>query len=86
MTKEEIIKKRYPFYDENLSIKDIELCGEQVQQLMDDYAECEVKKLKQAHVSGMLVCPFCGDVDFDKEGLKYHLDNYCDEYRQINLR
>lgn len=50
MTKEEVIKKRYPFYDENLSIKDIELCGEQVQQLMDDYAEFEVKKLKQALV------------------------------------
>ena len=86
MTKGEIIKKRYPFYDENLSIKDVELNGEQVQNLMQEYADSEVKKLQQAHVSGMLVCPFCGEVDFDKEGLKYHLETYCNEYQQTNYR
>ena len=53
MTKGEIIKKRYPFYDENLSIKDVELNGEQVQNLMQEYADSEVKKLQQAHVSGI---------------------------------
>lgn len=47
MTKEEIIKRRYPFYDENLSIKDIELCGEEVQQLMGDYAKCEIDKARE---------------------------------------
>lgn len=26
-------------------------------------------------------CPFCGDMDFDLKGLKYHLTNYCEEYQ-----
>ncbi len=26
-------------------------------------------------------CPFCGEDDFDLIGLKYHLINYCDEYK-----
>lgn len=25
-------------------------------------------------------CPFCGQDDFDKPGLKYHLNVYCVEY------
>lgn len=25
-------------------------------------------------------CPFCGESDFDKPGLKYHL-NYCNEFQ-----
>ena len=70
MTKEQIIKKRYPFYDENLSIKDVELNGEQVQQLMEDYADSKVEKLKKAYDSERIVCPFCHDTDFDKRGLK----------------
>jgi len=28
----------------------------------------------------LLQCPFCGDDDFDKIGLKHHLNNYCTEY------
>lgn len=28
-----------------------------------------------------LVCPFCGEKDFDKIGLKYHLQNYCNDYK-----
>ena len=27
------------------------------------------------------VCPFCGDGGFDKEGLKYHLQTYCQIYK-----
>jgi hypothetical protein len=27
-----------------------------------------------------LVCPFCGEKDFDKIGLKHHLEHYCEEY------
>ena len=26
-------------------------------------------------------CPFCNEHDFDKIGLKYHLSNYCTEYK-----
>jgi len=25
-------------------------------------------------------CPFCGEEGFDKIGLKYHLQHYCEEY------
>jgi len=35
-TAEEIIKERYPFYDENIVQKDIKLNGEQVQQLINE--------------------------------------------------
>lgn len=30
-----------------------------------------------------IVCPFCGEDDFDKEGLKYHLGKYCEEYANV---
>lgn len=30
-----------------------------------------------------LTCPFCLEDDFDKEGLLYHIDNYCSEARQV---
>jgi len=30
----------------------------------------------------MIECPFCGEKDFDKTGLKYHLYNYCQEYKR----
>lgn len=30
-----------------------------------------------------LVCPFCDAIEFDKIGLKYHLANFCEEYRNI---
>ena len=28
-------------------------------------------------------CPFCNQDDFDKVGLKYHLENYCEAYRAV---
>lgn len=28
-----------------------------------------------------IVCPFCGQEDFDLLGLKYHLSNYCNVYQ-----
>jgi len=28
-------------------------------------------------------CPFCNEDDFDKMGLKYHLENYCLEYKNM---
>lgn len=34
-------------------------------------------------MSEYLECPFCDNddnLDFDKEGLAYHLQNYCPEY------
>lgn len=27
------------------------------------------------------ICPFCGENDFDKVGLKHHLENYCEVYQ-----
>ena len=29
----------------------------------------------------MIECPFCSEKDFDKIGLKYHLENHCEEYK-----
>ncbi|MFA5299758.1 MAG: hypothetical protein WC389_16355 [Lutibacter sp.] len=28
-----------------------------------------------------IVCPFCSEKDFDKVGLKYHLENYCEIFK-----
>jgi len=27
-----------------------------------------------------IICPFCGEEDFDLRGLKHHLENYCTVY------
>lgn len=35
MSNDEIIKSKYPFYDENIEQRDVELDGKQVQHLMD---------------------------------------------------
>ena len=32
-----------------------------------------------------IACPFCGEDDFDKEGLKCRLENYCEEYHNITI-
>jgi len=32
-----------------------------------------------------IVCPFCGEDDFDKEGLKGHLVHDCEEYAKIEV-
>ncbi|MCK9429834.1 MAG: hypothetical protein M0R17_07500 [Candidatus Omnitrophica bacterium] len=45
MTKQEIIKVRYPFFDEDIYRKDIELNAEAVMELMDDYLLSELKSL-----------------------------------------
>lgn len=29
---------------------------------------------------GCLFCPFCGETDFDRIGLKNHLERYCSEW------
>uniref|UniRef100_A0A6M3KZ47 Uncharacterized protein n=1 Tax=viral metagenome TaxID=1070528 RepID=A0A6M3KZ47_9ZZZZ len=30
-----------------------------------------------------LTCPFCGEPDFDKIGLKIHLERWCEEYEKL---
>ena len=30
-----------------------------------------------------IVCPFCGEPGFDKPGLKYHLEEYCEGWRKV---
>lgn len=32
-----------------------------------------------------LVCPFCGDDDFDAIGLKLHLATYCEAYASLEV-
>jgi hypothetical protein len=43
MTKNEIIKNRYPFYDEDIATKDIELNAESVKELMNDLLDEVIK-------------------------------------------
>ena len=43
MTKDEIIKKRYPFYDPMIAQKGIEIGAEEVKELMDDLMDEIVK-------------------------------------------
>jgi len=33
----------------------------------------------------LLTCPFCGDTDFDKIGLKLHLKYHCEEYKNLTI-
>jgi hypothetical protein len=30
-----------------------------------------------------LICPFCGETDFDEIGLKHHLIEYCEKYNLV---
>ena len=32
-----------------------------------------------------VICPFCKEDGFDKPGLKYHLQKYCDVYYRVCL-
>lgn len=63
-TPEEIIKEKYPFYDENYTNKDVELNGKQVTELMIRYADQfkQVKvepKVKPACETDKTQCKFC---------------------------
>ena len=61
-TPEEIIKEKYPFYDENYVNKDIELDGKQITELMIKYADQykQVKVEPEVILQGeLLPCPFC---------------------------
>jgi hypothetical protein len=42
-TPSELIKEKYPFYDTGKAPHDVELCGEQVEELMRQYADEVVK-------------------------------------------
>jgi len=33
--------------------------------------------------AGDMVCPFCGDTDYDRIGLKHHLQHTCDKWDAI---
>lgn len=46
MTQNEIIQKRYPFYNEDISTKDIEINAEAAKQLMEDYRNDQLKELQ----------------------------------------
>jgi hypothetical protein len=35
-------------------------------------------------VSADLICPFCGEADYDSPGLKNHIDFFCERYRLVD--
>ena len=45
MTKNEIIKKHYPFYNEDIAMKDIQINAEEVKELMEAYWIDQLKGL-----------------------------------------
>lgn len=46
-TKDEIIKRRYPFYDPDIAQKDIEVNAEAVKELMEAYFIEQLKRLAE---------------------------------------
>ena len=45
--------------------------------------QLDVNKRRQAlqeSINEDIICPFCGEKDFDLIGLKYHLKWYCEVY------
>lgn len=53
---------------------------EQGETNMQDSFAVDLDKLKKIESDSDLICPFCKESDFDKIGLKYHLQGGCDEY------
>ncbi len=47
MTKDEIIKQRYPFYDPDIAQKDIEINAEEAKELMEAYFIEQLKRLAE---------------------------------------
>lgn len=47
MTKDEIIKQRYPFYNPDIAQKDIEINAEAVKELMEAYFIEQLKRLAE---------------------------------------
>jgi len=39
MDMDDVIKERYPFYNPDIAMKDVELCSEQVKKLMERYSQ-----------------------------------------------
>lgn len=37
-------------------------------------------------INSNITCPFCHERDFDKIGLKFHLENYCKSYKDTGDR
>ncbi len=43
----------------------------------------EIRKIGNKYAVAIVkytACPFCGEGDFDRPGLKYHLKHYCTQY------
>ncbi len=46
-------------------------------------AKAQLAKVKQHDEQSQdIVCPFCGEEDFDKIGLKWHLQTHCGIYQE----
>ncbi len=45
------------------------------------FCENKLHTIRHTPMRNDLVCPFCGDDNFDKIGLKHHLNVHCEEYR-----
>ncbi|MBE3142914.1 MAG: hypothetical protein IMZ61_03205 [Planctomycetes bacterium] len=47
------------------------------------WEECLESEPAKESVCEDIACPFCGERDFDLAGLKFHLHNYCEVYKEV---
>jgi hypothetical protein len=50
---------------------------EQIKEYMDNLEQHYIEEQQD------IICPFCGEDGFDKIGLKYHLQTYCEPYKEL---
>ena len=42
--------------------------------------------IKSADSKESITCPLCHEEDYDKVGLKAHLELFCDEYKKVEYK
>lgn len=58
-----------------------------LQMVIVDGKEICLKCYNEPKPDDGITCPFCGEDDFDKMGLKWHLNTHCEVYRETeNLK
>lgn len=60
LTADEVIKKRYPFYDPNIGDKGIEINEEAVKELMEDYASQFRHEISEEEIERMALLKYAG--------------------------
>lgn len=62
-------------YSEKCSAK---YASDFLKRIMEELNSMEIDTIK--YEADDIACPFCGEDEFDKNGLKHHLQNHCEKY------